>query len=414
MSRPDSITALADQCVKCGLCSPHCPTYQLYGEEGESPRGRIALAEGLARGALSATPKLHAHLEHCLACRACERVCPSGVAYGRILVQTRAQLRLYTASTGWRRRLARWGVNTILPRAAAMRALAVSVRWYQQSPLQRWARSSGALKRLGLEHAEALLPTLAPPWIAAPCYPAQGEVRGTVGLFVGCLSPVIDAATLRATVRVLNYIGYTVQVPSHQTCCGAVHWHAGDLTRANTLAAINAQAFRTAGMEAIITVASGCSAQWAEYQAQGKALSAPVIDLSAFLAEHWPEDRALMPLQQRVAVQDPCSLRNVLGTAAVVYRLLSQIPHLEVMPLAGNTRCCGAAGTHMLTEPEQAYRLRAPKLEALLSSGARTLVTANIGCALHLAAGLRAQAAQQTMDIEIVHPVVVLERALPV
>ena len=422
------LLARADHCVKCGLCLPHCPTYTLTLDENESPRGRIALLQGLASGALETDERLAGHLDHCLACRACESVCPSGVQYGRILDDGRALLAERRPLRGTARRLHDLALGLVTHRRRR-RALARLLRLYQRSGLRRAVRATGLLRLLDLGAGgrrpghrpsdwEAQLPPVpAPPrWQAR--YPAQGERRATVALFTGCVGEALDGPTLNAAVRVLTRLGYEVLVPPAQTCCGALHQHGGDPHTARRLARDNLAAFADEQITAVVSCASGCGAQLAEYGAldwddaaerdRAEALAGRVVDIGAFLADRdWPVTPA--PLAARALVHEPCTLRNVLHAEAAAYRLLARIPGLDVEPLAGNALCCGAAGSYMLTEPEMARALRAPKLDAVEAGGPDLLVTSNIGCALHLAAGLRERGRPAP---EVVHPIVLLDRQL--
>jgi glycolate oxidase iron-sulfur subunit len=314
-------------------------------------------------------------------------------------------------------------------------ALRPLLRFYQRSGLQKWVRKSDLLGKTKLALLEAQVPFIDQPGSSSwsVVYPAAGKPRGEVGLFLGCVARVADATTLDATLFVLNQLGYTVHVPSAQTCCGALHQHRGDVDAADQLEHQNVQAFAglDAGLDlgAIITTASGCGAQLSEYSSfpdWQRTTRAPAVgpqtgsettrrsppkflDISEFLAgtEGW-EDVRLQPLPYKILVHEPCTLRNVLRASAYAYKLLERIPQAQVAPLAGNDRCCGAAGTYFLDQSEISAALLEDKVTALKAEHARYLATSNVGCALHIAAGLR----QAGLGIEVIHPVTLIARQM--
>jgi glycolate oxidase iron-sulfur subunit len=398
--------AEADRCVLCGLCLPHCPTYRATQDENESPRGRISLLRATASGALPASERLAEHLSLCLGCRACERVCPLGVRYGEILEAGRALVKIGRAPLPARMAL------QLVVRTRLLEAFGRMLRLYQRSGLQPLLRSSGLLRLLGLERLDAQLPPLpmARRWRAR--YPADGEPRGRVALFLGCVARVLDADTLAVAIRLLTRLGFEVLVPENQTCCGALQREAGEPGAASGLRTRNVAAFQSSNVDAVISVASGCGATLAEYGKEDRmaeGFATRLRDINAFLADAaLPESLTLAPLDQTIAVQDPCSLRNALRGEQSVYRLLERIPGVRVVPLPENHLCCGGAGAYPLREPAMAVRLRAPKLAHLAAMRPSVLASANIGCALHLANGLRTQG----LDIPIVHPLVLFERQL--
>ncbi|HEY0721751.1 MAG TPA: (Fe-S)-binding protein [Gammaproteobacteria bacterium] len=405
-----SILAGADRCVMCGLCLPHCPTFSLTRHEAESPRGRIMLMQALAAGKMEADAPLLRHLDNCLACRSCERMCPSLVEYGRLIDQTRTLLQ----EQGKRQQpiVVRRLLDAI-EEPDQLRQKAKALRLYQQSGVQWLARSSGLLKGLKLAGLEQQLPEVPPIEEFAPHYPATGARRGAVALFTGCLGSILDQAALRASIRLLNRLGYEVHIPPAQQCCGGLHHHQGELASAKRLALANIAAFATDQYEAILFTASGCGAQLADYGVligqDGEALANKVCDIDSFLAGvEWPAHLVAAPLAATVAVHDPCTLHNVLRQSEAPYRLLARIPQLQVVALEGNRSCCGAAGIYHLTHAPTAAALRAPKLTAAAANGAAYLASANFGCALHIAAGLR----EQGQAIEVLHPVVLLDRQL--
>lgn len=402
----------AGRCVACGLCVPLCPTYRKTLDEAESPRGRVALMLALARDELPWSRKLQAHLDLCLACRACERACPSGVAYGRLYDLTRAYIaRTYPAAAP----------PGLLPRALLhavsdvqrLERLGRLLHCYQRSGLQRVLRASGLLRLAGLSELEANLPALARPERFETFYPAAGRRRGAVALFLGCIARLTDIQTLRAALRVLTRLGYDVHVPSGQGCCGALHRHVGETQTAAALMRTNLRAFGATPLEAIVVTSSGCAAmmreyaQWLEDEPAAVAFSERVEDISDFLTAYGALDGCTFaPLARRIVVHDPCTLANVLRRAGGPYALLGRIPGTDVAPLPENTLCCGAAGIYHLTEPEMAKRLRADKLAHLERLAPDILATSNAGCAMYLAAALR----EAGVEMEVVHPVVLLER----
>lgn len=406
----DVIRIGAGRCVACGLCLPHCPTYRKTKSELESPRGRLSLMLGVARGELEPTRKLESHLSLCLTCRACETVCPAQVPFGDVMDAARAQLAAQGAYTVKHRALLH--AVTMLTRPAWFRFVGVGLWLYQRSGLQTLLRYSGVLRLLGLSQTDAILPSsLRWPTPFATHYPAQGTKRGAVALFLGCVARLTDAETLHDTIHVLTRLGYDVRVPPAQTCCGALHRHGGDATNAEALMRDNVAAFAGDDIEAVITSASGCAATLIEYQGGDavKKFAQRTIDINSFLQNiEWPAHVKLRPLARRVAVQDPCTLTNVLRTPGTPYDLLRRIPQIDVVPLPENKLCCGAAGAYLLEHKKMAQQLRDDKIAHLRRLAPDILVSANVGCAMHLAAGIRADG----LPIEVVHPVTLIARQL--
>ena len=388
----DSLIAEANRCVACGLCLPHCPTYRVTQSEADSPRGRIALMSGVASGRIPVNERFALHIDRCLTCRACESVCPNHVRFGQLIDETRVMMASPAKPLGgstqppksW---LRRWVAREIIGKPARIDMLRTPLRFYQRSGLQKWVRKSRLFGKTTLTLLEAQLPFIDKPyslpgepniagsWQAV--YPAIGRPRGEVGLFLGCVARLTDVATLNAAIIVLNRLGYTVHVPPGQTCCGALHQHSGDGQTAAQLAYQNISAFDGLNLDAVISTASGCGVQLTEYTAlpvppilkqsaskslaggersasalPSKQFSAKVMDISAFLAtaEGW-DDITIAPLAHKISVHEPCSLRNVLRGSASPYALLARIPGAQIVPLAGNNQCCGAAGTYFLDQP---------------------------------------------------------------
>ena len=430
----DFILNESNRCVSCGLCVPHCPTYRLLKTEADSPRGRINLMNGVASGRIPLTERFAQHMDRCLTCRACESVCPNNVAYGRLIDEARTMVAASELSQS-RQAVASWRLKVWVMLEEVFIAQPVRldrVRWLfralQKNRLMRWLSKTDFFERNELVKFITRLPLIGFPYPAMAdqdnsddakwkeIYPAKGKKkRGDVGLFLGCVARITDVATLNAGIHILNHLGYTVHVPSTQTCCGALYQHGGQQKIAAELAQKNNRAFSKLGVSAIISTASGCGVQLVESGVGGCNLDkdwqvlSTVTDISKFLvtAEGW-EDVEILPLTCKVAVHDPCSLRNVLGDQAYVYELISRIPGVQVVPLPGNDQCCGAAGIYFIDQPELAGMLRADKITALKESAAHYLVTSNVGCSMYLAAGVN----EMRISVEVLHPVTLLARQM--
>jgi glycolate oxidase iron-sulfur subunit len=391
---PRRLLEEADRCVKCGLCLPVCPTYRLAALEAESPRGRIALIQGLLQGSLARAPALERHLDSCLGCRACEAACPSGVRYGALIDGARARLRR-PRSVGRRILLAlasrpRWfGYATALARRLGLRQLAGRL----PGPPGRW---------LGL------VPPTAGPDPRSLATAAAGDPRGRVGLFLGCVARTADAEVHRTAARLLAALGYEVVCPEGQGCCGAMHRHAGLPVEAGRLAAANRHVFAGLGLDAVVVSATGCGAVLREEGGGPDGTEPPpAVDLLAFLARADWSCLEPRPAAVRVAVHLPCSARDAGLAAGDVLALLARVPGVDAVPLDPAIGCCGAAGTFLLHHAATADVLRDGVLDAIVATGADVVVTANTGCAMHLRAGLAARG----LSIRVAHPVELLAEA---
>ena len=363
----------ADRCVSCGLCLQNCPTYRKTLSEADSPRGRIMLMRGVMKEEIPLNARFVEHIDLCLECRSCENVCPNHVAYGSILRTMRGSIEKERGGMLRRASLKLLSHPSVLERIG---------RLYMASGMGRLL--PGKLRKL-----DALLPRGLPKYPEMKTYPAKGEKLGEVGLFLGCVARLTDALTLNASIHVLNRLGYTVHVPRDQTCCGALHARFGE--DSGRLASRNLGAF--SGMESIVGTSSACTAELSSL------FGKRIVDIGRFLdgARGW-ERLEIEPLRGKIAVHDPCSLRNVLKGQDHAYRLLERIPGATVLPLEGNGQCCGSAGSYFLTQPEMANALLDDKMEKVKESGAKFIATSNVGCAMSLAA----------RGAEVLHPVVIL------
>jgi glycolate oxidase iron-sulfur subunit len=306
---------------------------------------------------LAPTAVGEAHLDHCLGCRRCESVCPAGVRYGEILGLARTAQRQRRAP-GVRQRALEW--------------LVARPRWLDRI-FNMYRLLHPALPR-------ALRPLPRPPVSgnASPTLKESAPDAVAVAVFVGCVAGSYETNVRAALTTLCAAVGVRIHMPAGQGCCGSLHAHAGDAATAARLGAANRAAF--AGATRVLTLASGCHAQLAE------SIKAPTSDALQLLAERGARLR-FRPRPERIALHLPCTQRKASRSEVALRALLAQIPGLEVAMLDAGSGCCGAAGTRMLTDPAQARSLRAPLLTQLAASGATRLLSANIGCRLHLGNG---------------------------
>jgi glycolate oxidase iron-sulfur subunit len=391
-------------CVHCGFCLPTCPTYAETGLEMDSPRGRLYLMKALADGRLALDDAVVRHLSLCLDCRACETACPAGVQYGDLVEATKAEIEQRRPGSPVRRLLRHLAFAWLLPSPAALRLFAGLLRLYQQSGLQSLVRRSGLLRLLPATMAasEALLPPLPPAAERGPLpeiVPARGERVGRVGFIHGCVQDVVFRAHNLATLRLLTRNGHEVAIPRAQRCCGALHAHGGAPEQARALARENIAAFEAASVETVVVNAAGCGAHLRNYghllrddpawRERAVAFATRVADATEVLARR-PLAGPIGPLPMRVTYHDPCHLAHGQKVRAQPRALLRAVPGLDLVDLRESEMCCGSAGSYNLTEPEMARRLLERKVRHVQATDAEAVITANPGCILQIAAGLRA------------------------
>ncbi|MDR3386682.1 MAG: (Fe-S)-binding protein [Rudaea sp.] len=395
------LAALADQCVKCGLCQPVCPTYRIGRSEAESPRGRIAFAQALAGGRLAATPSLIAHLDHCLACLGCERVCPSQVRYGELIVGTRALLRESRRPA----RFERW-LHALLLRPRWLRAALLIANFSVVRSCMQSSIAQAALRPFGLDRVARELPHASPAG-SVPESRRPTSPRGRVGLFLGCVAATVERDVHAGAMRLLQALGYEVVVPPGQGCCGALALHAGDIGGADAAAAPTRRAFADAGVDTLLVSASGCFATLRDTVFAGTQIR--VRDIHEFIDDdaHRGELK-FRALDCRVALHTPCTQTNVARAGDAVRRLLQKIPQVEIVDLPAEPGCCGAAGDYFLRHAEIADALRAEKVDQVEVQTPDVLVTSNVGCRVFLDNGLR----QRGKRLPVTHAVALLAQQL--
>jgi glycolate oxidase iron-sulfur subunit len=414
--RPPS-AELASDCVHCGFCLPSCPTYVLWGEEMDSPRGRIHLMEqGL--GGEPLTDSMVGHIDACLGCMACVTACPSGVQYDRLIEATRAQVeRRHRRPVS--DRLLRATIFSLFPYPRRLRALRGPLAAYRRSGLQRLVQRSGVIARLS--PSLAAMEALAPPVRRAPRLPervpARGQRRAVVGLLTGCVQREFFPRVNAATARVLAMEGCDVVIPRDQGCCGALSVHNGREAEAMAFARSLIDSFTAARVEHVVVNSAGCGSSMKEYADlladdpayadRSADFAGSVRDVAEILAELGPV-APRHPLPMTVAYHDACHLAHAQGIRAQPRALLADVPGLELREVADGEICCGSAGIYNLLNPVAATELGDLKARRILDTGAEVLVSANPGCLMQIAASV----ARAGSRVELAHTVEVLDASL--
>ncbi len=409
---------IIDSCVHCGFCLPVCPTYVLWNEEMDSPRGRIYLMKLAADGQASMNSQWVGHFDTCLGCMACMTACPSGVDYGKLIEATRAQIeRKY--DRGGAEKLYRRLIFGLFTRPERLRMMRVPLRIYQKTGLRWLVRRSGALKLLPqkLRVMESLLPEFPAHEAVAEVTAAQGEKRRRVGLLLGCVQREFFPDVNAATARVLAAEGCEVVSPADQLCCGALLVHAGEEDGALALARRLINVFEHTKVDAIVTNAAGCGSNVKDYghllrddpqyAARAKEFSAMCQDISEVLAYMGPRAKR-NPLRLRVAFHDSCHLQHAQGVRTQPRQLLSEIPGLEIVEIPEAPICCGSAGIYNLVQPNAANALGDRKAQLIASLDADVVVTGNPGCILQLRSSLE----RMEKKIPVLHTIQLVDASI--
>jgi glycolate oxidase iron-sulfur subunit len=411
-------TELIDACVHCGFCLPACPTYVLWGQEMDSPRGRIYLMKMAAEGTAAITPNWVEHFDTCLGCMACMTVCPSGVDFGKLIEATRAQIERRHQRPA-PDRLHRWLLFSLFPRPDRLRFLQRLLTFYQRTRLQALARRTGLMKLLPpwIRALDSLLPRLGRQAEIPAITPARGQRRKRVGLVLGCVQREFLSEVNAATVRVLSAEGCEVVAPSEQPCCGALLVHAGEEPPALDLARRMIDAFEEARVDVVVANAAGCGSNLKEYgyllrddpeyAERASRFAADCQDVTELLYELGPRaERHSFP--GRVAYHDSCHLQHAQQVMAQPRALLTAIPKLELVEAPENIICCGSAGIYNLVQPETADQLGDRKAALIAPLAADMVATSNPGCLLQLRAALERAGSQ----IPVVHAIQVLDASI--
>ena len=399
------------QCVRCGLCLQHCPTYLQTGLEAESPRGRLYLIKAMAEGIIEPTLTVAGHMDMCLQCRNCEAVCPSGVPYGRIMERARGEILAGgRAPASWH--LRSLFLREVVARPERLALVASALRLYRVSGLRAVA------ERVPLLRDRALLA----PTIAGKAFKKRGvlakpkDAKHRVALLSGCIMPLAYGRVHEATIRVLARNGCEVVAPPGQVCCGALHAHIGDLPTAMRLARRNIDAFLEDEFDAIVVNSAGCGSAMKEYgellaaddeyAQKAEIVAALVKDVNEFLVS-LPFQRSAGALDVTVTYQDSCHLAHAQRITAAPRQIIASIPGVRFFEMPHADRCCGSAGVYGLTQGEMSLRLLDEKMREIAQTGADVIATANPGCMSQLEAGAR----RNRFKGRVVHVVELLDKS---
>jgi glycolate oxidase iron-sulfur subunit len=403
-------------CMRCGMCLPHCPTYRETFRETASPRGRVALVRKFQEGELDISDRLIEYLSLCLDCQACATACPCGVNAGELVAEFRCEKKAGEGLSFMEELILR----RLLPHPDRLEAVTAPLRFYQNSGVQKVVRKLGLFKMFppAMERMEGLLPQLPERPLRQTLQeitPAEGTERRTVGFFLGCVMSLVFSEASLATVRLLAALGYRVITPKNQKCCGAPNILASDRQGLFDAARFNCELFSGYDLDYIVTDCGGCGAELKKYghHLEGNgcaaAFSAKVRDITQLLDQNAELlSERLKPLRLKVTYHDPCHIAHCQGIRKEPRELFRLIPGLDYRELADADACCGSAGTYNIERPEMSDRILQRKLDNIHATGADYLVTGNPGCLLQLRKGLAAAGS----TVRVVHVTEILSASL--
>jgi glycolate oxidase iron-sulfur subunit len=430
-------------CTRCGFCQPTCPTFiESSGKEASSPRGRIALMKAVVDGFMEPDENFEKELSLCLGCRACETACPSGVKYGQLLEEARDIVNQHKHHSFPIRVLRSLFLEQLLPKQNRLKLLGSLLWLYQRSGIQWIVRKSRLLQIFpgNMAQMESILPSIPSPkqlWqqpkttgqflqteqiqsAVSNTAVQENSLKKRVAFFTGCIMDVMFLETNRNTVHLLKKAGCEIVIPQHQSCCGALHAHAGEKSKARELAKQNIVAFEEEQLDYIITNAGGCGAFLDEYESlfkedpvwydRAKRFTGKIKDISEVLLDL----NSLPPLmnqEQIVTYQDSCHLKHGMGVDQAPRQLIQAIDGVHFVEMKEADRCCGSAGIYNLVETEMSMQILDHKMEHVKKTEAYTIVTANPGCLLQMKLGIKRAGLEKKM--RAVHVVDFLAESLP-
>ena len=412
---------LIDTCVHCGFCLPACPTYQSWGEEMDSPRGRIYLMKQVAEGALPLDRGVVRHIDACLGCMGCVTACPSGVKYDALIEQMRAEIE-NRYPRRWPDRIFRASIFALFPYPVRLKIAVLLQLVYVKTGL-RWLFHALGLNRLlprRTAQMESLMPKVSARMLTSslpPFSPAFAERRARVALIAGCVQRVYFPEVNEATIRVLNAEGCDVLVPRGQGCCGALSLHSGRAREAQSFAKDVIARFERENVDAILVNAAGCGSNLKEYgrlfagdpqwSERGARFAAEVKDVSEFLVSLGARAQR-HPMTLKIACHDACHLAHAQRIRSQPRELLRSIPGVELCDVPDADQCCGSAGIYNLLQPKSAREIGARKVENVLSTHAQLLASTNPGCTLQIQMMLR----ERGEHLVAAHPIELLDASI--
>ena len=417
--------SVLQQCMHCGMCLPTCPTYDATGRERNSPRGRISLMRAIADGELEVNRTFADEMNYCLGCLACQTACPAGVNYAVLFETARSDIQRAQVDDSLRRRFWRAvTLNFLFMRPKALRAAGRLLRLHQRSGLETLARRIGLMRLLpaDLRRLEPQAPVIAARFsdqLIAPRELPAGPSRGRVAVLTGCVQDLVFPNVNRDTVDVALANGFAVDTPPDQPCCGSLHAHNGELEMARTLARRLIDAIPPANYDAILTNAGGCGSHLRHYSGllgddpayreRAALWDRKLRDVQEWLVEIDCRAPAASPFDEpsSITYHESCHLVHGQKISRQPRALLRLLPGVTLTELPESSWCCGSAGIYALTQPEQADALLKRKVGHITATGAQIVATANPGCHLQIARGLKDAAAK----VQVVHPVSLLAAA---
>jgi glycolate oxidase iron-sulfur subunit len=386
----------------------------------DSPRGRIYQMVEVSEGRSTISPDYVEHIELCLACRACETACPSGVQYGRLIEGALAQIET-SVRRSLPQRFLRWlAYDKVLRSPFLLKAAGLGLLFYRRSGLQAMMRDTGFLARLGrLGELAQLAPEAQAPFFFSSIgkvFPAEGQTKHRVALMAGCMQNVFFSRLNEATVRVLCKNGCEVTIPAEQECCGALQVHAGLRTIGREQAQKNIAALESGNYDAIITNTAGCGSVLKEYpdlfehdpewHERARSFADKMRDVSEFLASI-ELNTEFGTVERTVTYQDSCHLLHGQKIGKPPRKVIQAVPGVTLRELPFSEICCGSAGVYNIEHTDISMSLLEDKMRMVESTGADTIVTANPGCMLQLQAGTR----RFSRPMPVMHVVELLDEA---
>jgi glycolate oxidase iron-sulfur subunit len=406
-------------CVHCGMCLESCPTYEITGQEQHSPRGRVHLIKSVAEGKLEVNEHFMDPVFACLDCRACTTACPADVNVGGLIEEARGQIRQAMPLTGLKGFVSKFFLQGLFPHPERLNVVRGLLKFYQKSGLQKVVRTTRLINILPqhLVEMESILPEVKEPvrkkYKNVNIIKAKGETKHVVALLTGCVMDVVFSDINEATINVLTRNGNDVVIPQNQTCCGALHVHAGDREMGRKLAKQNIEAFKDA--ERVIVNAAGCGSMMMEYpelfredpewRKKAEEFSRKVEDIAKYLYDTGYE-KPKAEIKTRITYHDACHLAHGQGVRQEPRDILQSIPGVEIVHMPNADRCCGSAGIYNITNPDMAEAVLQSKMENV-PEDVEIISMGNPGCMLQMAMGVRKYGRNQ----QIVHTVQLLDWA---